>query len=150
MKKILAVILALVLACAALVTASAAENGPMYFRLDGVEGSAKDAAHEKWIDVTDCTVQTDDDGHVTGFTFTHHIDPATTDILKAYMSGRWFRSAQMEICQCAAGKQHTVRTIRMEMLKITDVEVFETADGSVAETVTLTVQTGSITDTPIE
>lgn len=151
MKKIIALVLALVLSCTMLsvICSASTVREDVFVKLDGVEGISKDADHCKWIDGVDYKLNYDDDGTVTGITFVHLIEPATTKIIEYYMNRRYIYEAKLNICQYFAGKQYTVLEVNMKHALISCTEVILLDDGTVAETVTLTSDQITVTEKPL-
>ena len=152
MKKIIAFLLALVLACAMLsMTCFAAEpvTGEIYVKIDGIDGMSDDAPHARWIEGVDYKLNYAEDGTVSGITFTHLIEPATTKIIEYYMKHHSICEAKLNICQYFAGKQYTVLDVYMRYVFITGYEVIQLADGTVAETVTLTADEVTVIEKPL-
>lgn len=154
MKKIISLLLALVLVCTALSTVCFAQSSfpeSCYIKICGIEGMSRNAAHEKWIDVLDYTLNYENGSDtIKGMTFTHLVEPATTKIIDAYMKGMWIPDAEMQVCQSAFGKEHVVLTVQMEHIRIARTEVIVLDDGRVAETVTLVADTVTCVETPVE
>ncbi len=151
MKKIIALALALVLSCTMLsvICSASTVREDIFVKIDGVEGISKDVAHCKWIDGVDYKLNRADDGTVTGITFVHLIEPATTKIIECYMNRRYIYEAKLNICQYFAGKQYTVLDVYMKCVLISNAEVILLDDGSVAETVTITSNQITVTEKPL-
>lgn len=153
MKKKIAFLLALVLACTMLsITCFAAEpvDGEIYVRIDGIDGLCEESHHKNWIEGVNYRLNYAKDGTVCGITFTHLIEPATTEIIERYMNRVWTKTATLNICQHFRGKQYTVLTVEMNTLLVSDTKVILLDDGHVAETVTLTANQVTVTETPID
>lgn len=152
MKKIIAFLLALVLACSMLtVVCSASSAGEdIFINIDGIDGLSVDSHHRKWIDGLDYKLNYAADGTVTGVTFTHLIEPATTEIIEKYMGKVYIRDAKLNVCQNFCGKQFKVLDIYMKEVLISGYKVIVLDDGRVAETVTLRANEITVTETPIE
>ena len=151
MKKIIAFLLALALSCSMLtaVCSASSEREDIFIQISGAEGISKDHAHCKWIDGVDYKLNCAADGTVTGITFIHLVDPATTKIIEYYMNGVYFYEAKLNICQYFAGKQYTVLDVCMKHVFVSSTKVIVLDDGSVAETVTLTSDQITVTEMPL-
>lgn len=161
MKRFLTVFLAVIVAAAALTGVCAAagslkpENGEIaYMRMAGIEGMARDAAHERWMEVIDyaldCVPGEDGTQQIRSVTFTHPVEPATTKIIDAYMKGRVIYDAELHVCVRACGAQHLILDVLLQKARIDKTEVIVLADGTVAETVTLTAENITRTEFPFD
>lgn len=156
MRKLISILLALVLTCGVLTTVCFAwtPDAPeeIYVKLNGIKGLSEDRKHCYWIEGIDCKInyKTENGETVpTGITFTHTIEPATTKIMNDYLKGHVIYAGTAQICKTVCGRQYTVLDVAMETIRITDIQVITLADGTVAETVTLTVKTVTVTETPL-
>ena len=109
----------------------------------------KESHHRKWIDGLDYKLNYAADGTVTGVTFTHLIEPATTEIIEKYMEKVYICDAKLNVCQKFCGKQFKVLDVYMKTVLISDYKVIVLDDGRVAETVTLRAREITVTETPL-
>ena len=106
-----------------------------FLQLDGIEGQASDAKHEKWLELIDFShgalqnvnIQAAADvqgrGQYIPFTFTHAVDKATPKLQLSCMKGEVIKSAKFEYCRVLGGAQTPVYELTMSSVRVAKAEV---------------------------
>lgn len=108
--------------------AGAAGGGLTYYlKLDGIEGDSRDAAHEKWIVVTEFSHGIEPDALTGGYSetyapivFTHTVDRATPNLQRFCMTKQTVSAGTFQAMETVAGASAAVYTVRFSGLRIVD------------------------------
>ncbi|MDR0551543.1 MAG: type VI secretion system tube protein Hcp [Spirochaetaceae bacterium] len=106
-----------------------------FLKIDGIEGQASDAKHEKWLDLLsfshgslqNINVQASSDvqgrGQYIPFTFTHAVDKATPKLQLSCMKGEVIKSAKFEYCRVLGGAQTPVYELTLNSVRVAKAEI---------------------------
>lgn len=119
------------------------EPADMYISIDGIDGDAQDAWHDKWIDVIDFRQEL---GEVSDYnketkvtlTISHYVDSATQKIISEYRSAHRISEVKFESTKSIAGKQTLVYSVNVKNAVITSEIITTDSSSQLVETFTLT------------
>ena len=106
-----------------------------FLQIDGIEGQASDAKHEKWLDLLsfshgaqqNVNVQASSDvqgrGQYLPFTFTHAVDKASPKLQLSCMKGEVIKTAKFEYCRVLGGAQTPVYELTLNSVRVARAEV---------------------------
>jgi type VI secretion system secreted protein Hcp len=106
-----------------------------FLQIDGIEGQASDAKHEKWLDLLsfshgslqNINVQASSDvqgrGQFIPFTFTHAVDKSTPKLQLSCMKGEVIKTAKFEYCRVLGGEQTAVYELVMDSVRVAKAEI---------------------------
>ena len=106
-----------------------------FLKLDGIEGQAADAKHEKWLDLLsfshgalqNINIQAGADvqgrGQYIPFTFTHLVDKATPKLQLSCMKGEVIKNAKFEYCRVLGGTQTPVYELTLNSVRVAKTEI---------------------------
>ena len=114
-----------------------------YFKIDGIDGEAKDSKHEKWINVLDFEMGSEYETETfessfDPFVFVHKVDAATPGIQSDCMKGSHIKSGTLEVCRPIGGKQEVIYKATLEDLRIISAQISKDQAGNLIETVSIT------------
>jgi type VI secretion system secreted protein Hcp len=106
-----------------------------FLQIDGIEGQASDAKHEKWLEllsfshgsVQNINIQASADvqgrGQYIPFTFTHAVDKATPKLQLSCMKGEVIKTAKFEYCRVLGGEQTAVYELTLNSVRVAKAEI---------------------------
>jgi len=106
-----------------------------FLKIDGIEGQASDAKHEKWLELLsfshgslqNINVQASSDvqgrGQYIPFIFTHAVDKATPKLQLSCMKGEVIKEAKFEYCRVLGGAQTPVYELIMSSVRVAKAEI---------------------------
>jgi type VI secretion system secreted protein Hcp len=106
-----------------------------FLQIDGIEGQASDAKHEKWLELLsfshgaqqNINIQASADvqgrGQYIPFTFTHAVDKATPKLQLSCMKGEVIKTAKFEYCRVLGGAQTPVYELTLNSVRVARAEI---------------------------
>jgi type VI secretion system secreted protein Hcp len=106
-----------------------------FLQLDGIEGQASDAKHEKWLDLLSfshgalqninihASADVQGRGQYIPFTFTHALDKSTPKLQLSCMKGEIIKTAKFEYCRVLGGTQTPVYELTMNSVRVAKTEI---------------------------
>ena len=106
-----------------------------FLNIDGIEGQASDAKHEKWVELIsfshgsqqNINIQASADvqgrGQYIPFIFTHAVDKATPKLQLSCMKGEVIKTAKFEYCRVLGGAQTPVYELTLNSVRVARSEI---------------------------
>lgn len=117
MKRTLLLIV-LILTGILLSVSALAQGEQAFLKLNGIEGSARDARHEKWIDVISFSMVAEP-GSSNTMTFTLDADDRAASVLESYFTkGQRISDGNLEMCASVAGRVTAVNCVEFGNLRV--------------------------------